>query len=267
MPGFLAVLFECRATAVLVLFLFGVVGADAWAAECRKVRIIGHEDWPPVSYLPADGREMAGVSYDLARRIFGRMGIAVDTSAKTPWKRALRQLQHGEVDVVTGATYSDERTKFGAYSKGYMQFQSVAVVRKDRVFKLERLDDLIPFVGVMGHGDYHGPEFEDFAGAHLTITRQSSVRNTLKMVLRERADYAVLSEVNYRLQGIRHGFMDLTKSLPMPIPGNWVLMLISKASPCVKLLPEINRLIAEARDSGFVEDRVAFHIEEIAGTK
>ena len=227
----LPVLFDLRVTAVLAFFLLSISGADVWASECRTVRMVGHEDWPPISYLPADSHEMAGVSYDLARRIFGLMGVSVVVSAKTPWKRALRQLEHGEVDVITGATYSDERTKFGEFSKGYLQFRSVAVVRKGRDFRLDNLDDLIPFVGVMGHGDYHGPQFEDFARAHLTITRQSTVRNTLKMVLRKRADYAVLSEVNYRLQGTRHGFMDMTKALPMPIPGNGILIVNAGVKP------------------------------------
>ena len=262
-----AILFSCRPIAVFAFFLLSVIGTDVWASECKRVRVVGHEDWPPVSYLPADSQVMAGVSYDLAHRIFGQLGIPVVVSKQTPWKRALYQLQHGELDVITGAVYSVERTKFGTFSNDYMQIKSVAVVRKERPFKLESLDDLIGFVGVMGHGDYHGAEFGNFAKARLTITRQSSVQSILKMVSRERADYAVMSEINYRIQGTRHGFMDETKILPIPITGIGAKIMISNGSPCVSLLPEINRLIAEARNNSFVDARITFHVEKIAGTK
>jgi len=249
--------------AITLCFLL-IMPPIATAAECTKLSAIGHPDWQPISYLGDEGKVMEGVSYDLFRHVAQQLSIPVTFSPKTPWKRVLFQLEAGKVDAITAAFYSEKRAQFGGYTDSYLEFGLVAVVKRGRDIKIDKLEDMIGLNGIATLGDYYGAEFEDFAKGNLKIVRgQMPDQSMFEMIVQKHVDFTNLSDVNFLLKSAKHGYRDKLKAIPLPVKRNTTHILISKKSPCIGLVGKINRIISEARKSGMVDRAVKRYIEKI----
>jgi len=188
----------------LALFVSSPISAD----ECRKIVAAGHPDWQPVSFLDEKQKTMIGVSYELLEDYARQLSLPIEIRPKTPWKRVMRELEKGDIDIVTEAFFSDERASFADFSDSYMEFSLVAVVGKNRDFTIKSLDDLIPLSGVATLGDYYGAAFENYAKEKkLNINRGSMLDlSTFEMLVLNRVDYTILSDVNFLLKSARHGY-------------------------------------------------------------
>jgi polar amino acid transport system substrate-binding protein len=104
------VLTLCRVVLTLLL-VFVCLGAPA-AAEVipgvtRPVVVGGDRDYPPYEFLDKDGRP-AGFNVDLSRAIGEVMGMRVEFRLGS-WAEMRRALLDGEVDILEGMSFSDER--------------------------------------------------------------------------------------------------------------------------------------------------------------
>ena len=86
------------------LLLRLLIGASLLAPGLAGAACVVSLRWdndPPYSMQLADG-SIGGISVDSARRVLHELGCEVHL-VRLPWARALRELEQGRLDVLTGA--------------------------------------------------------------------------------------------------------------------------------------------------------------------
>lgn len=96
-------------------------------ADC-KLRIRWTED-PPFSLQREDG-SLGGLQVELARAVFGRLGCQL-VWIRLPWARALRDLEHGELDVLMGTLRRPEREPYAWFSQPNRSSRNLLFVRQE----------------------------------------------------------------------------------------------------------------------------------------
>lgn len=95
-------------------------------SEC-ELRV-GWDNWPP--YIELENGQFYGLEYDLLKATTDAAGCSLDM-IQMPWIRALHMLRDGSLDLLYGASYSDERDEFSRYSLPYRQEQFVLVTKNE----------------------------------------------------------------------------------------------------------------------------------------
>ena len=127
-------------TASLCCFAADPVRADTPAPASKKVIIVGGDrDYPPYEFIDKDGQP-AGYNVDLTRAIAEVMGMRVEFRLGT-WSDMRYALQTGQVDVLPGMSYSEERTKEVDFSLPHTIVNHAIFARRDSPV-VNSLDDL-----------------------------------------------------------------------------------------------------------------------------
>jgi len=85
-------------------------------AECEKT--LRWDDDPPFSMQAADG-SVVGIDMDINRAVLERLGCQVKLR-KLPWARALKELELGRLDILSGAFRRPERELYAHFSGVYL---------------------------------------------------------------------------------------------------------------------------------------------------
>jgi polar amino acid transport system substrate-binding protein len=91
-----------------------------------KLRLVA-DAWPPFTDA---GMVNGGLATELVTTALERAGYA-SSFEQTPWARAMLGLGEGRYDIIVNAWYSEERTRLGEFSGGYLVNRIVFIKRKD----------------------------------------------------------------------------------------------------------------------------------------
>ncbi len=250
----------CTILVLLVSFFWmmqSVVLADS--QNCKSVRINGSSEWYPVSMFSEDTQELHGLALDVAREVFRRLNTPVTVEPKAPWKRMLHQLGNGDLDILLGAYWTQERAHTYRYTDPIFKDEIAVFVRKGQEFPLDELDDLIGLVGLRPLGGSYGEEFDLFAKKYLFF-HEVAEDHVLNLFASGRADYVVLG----RFDGVHDlreaGELDRIVDLPWPVSSNNVHFMLSNISPCNSLLEDINKVIRDLHEEGFIKELEAQYL-------
>lgn len=102
---------------LLCLITFAVLARQAEALDdgrsipgiFRPVKVGGDRDYPPYEFLDKDGKP-AGFNVDLTRAVCEAMGMQVEFRLGA-WAGERQALMDGDLDILQGMTYSDERAQ------------------------------------------------------------------------------------------------------------------------------------------------------------
>ncbi|MFN2312165.1 MAG: transporter substrate-binding domain-containing protein [Spirochaetia bacterium] len=94
----------------------------------RNIIVGGDHNYPPFEYLDNEGNP-AGYNVDMIHAIAREMGLNVEIRLG-PWTQITTMLEHGEIDLIQGMTYSAERDKFFDFSQAHTVHQHVAIARQ-----------------------------------------------------------------------------------------------------------------------------------------
>lgn len=130
----------------LLLLLFSLCAAGAGADSLgrggtgRRVVVVGGDfNYPPYEFVDHDGKP-AGFNVELTRAIAEVMGFKVEISLG-PWDGMRRALEQGDVDILQGMAFSQERTSEVDFSTPHaLLFQSIWIRRDDR--RIRSIDDV-----------------------------------------------------------------------------------------------------------------------------
>jgi polar amino acid transport system substrate-binding protein len=167
------------------------VAVDVPAARAPAGRpiVVGADPaYPPYEYLDRDGRP-AGCNVDLTRAIADVMGMQVEFRFG-PWAEMRRALLAGEIDVLQGITFSEERARTLDFSSPHAIVHHAIFARKET-----------PPVRELG--DLAGHEVLVFGGGIMdeALTRRGDVRlvrtgnpaDALRALAAGRGDYVALA--------------------------------------------------------------------------
>ena len=120
-----------RATCWLIGGLLLAAGAGGEPTEGLLGPIVVgiDEDFPPYEFVDESGRP-AGFAVDLFRAVAARQGIEFEIRAG-PWAKIRRQLESGEIDIVTGMVRTDAREETLDFTAPTVVVEYAGFVRSD----------------------------------------------------------------------------------------------------------------------------------------
>lgn len=242
---------------VLVLGLLGVTGVVSGKEDSKPSRALiasGHPEWPPVMFR--EGKEIVGAGPELVRKIFGDLGIQLEVPYSGPWEDVLSEAKTGKIDLVVAAYKTKEREESFVYSDPYTIDPLVVFVASDKTFKFATSSDLLGKSGVGLIGDSYGQKFDNYSAAHLHLRRVQTVAEAFDLIVNHQADYFINSLYAGELE-IKKNKRTQIVNLPIFVSEQNFYIMISKKSPFVQYIPDVNRLIKKYKKDGTVDRLVA----------
>lgn len=236
------------------LFLLGLAACSSPAPQ-RPLVASGHPDWPPVMFREGDREDGAGPA--LAKLIFDDLGIPSEFKYMGLWDEVQAKARTGEVDVLVAAYKTKAREEYMVYADAYVTDPLALYVKRGQTFTFEKYEDLIGKKGVGTVGDSYGQEFDDYIGAKLNFVRTNTDREAFDLVASGQADYFVCSLYSGHEELRKENRTGEFTYLKHFLAEEPFYITISKQSPYVKYLPEINRLIQKYKADGTVEKLMA----------
>lgn len=227
---------------LLTGLFFCLLPLIAVAQEARIVTV-GINHAPPYRVVTDHG--VTGLYVDIFNEIANRIDWQV-RYVEAPFRRVLRMMEEGKVDVMLGPLKSDEREQM-------MSFVA-AVYPPERKLFFYRSDEH----RIMGYDDLRGKKIGVLSGAkyfdrfdndkELVTEPISRYENLMKMLEKDRVDVVIAPELVGRYTVNQLG-ADVSVS-PYQVPGEHSYIAISRASPLISQQDEINRAFEQMRVEG-----------------
>ncbi|HMK44685.1 MAG TPA: transporter substrate-binding domain-containing protein [Dissulfurispiraceae bacterium] len=193
---------------VLFLVLSAAAVAAGQSNDGENLIVVGgNSAYPPYEYIDKDGKP-AGFVVDLTHEIAKVMGFEVRIVLGESWTDMRTALEQGEIDILQGISYSEERDKILDFSPphSYISHSIFAHKHAKPVHSLEELrgHDVV----LLGRGIMH----DSFAqsGIQINVVPAATIAEALKMLASGRYDYAVLATLPARYTLDALGIDDVT---------------------------------------------------------
>ena len=122
-----------RLYALLVLLCVSVV------SHAQPLKVCTNE-WPPYTML--EEGQVRGIDADLLHLVLTNLGISYDITLE-PWRRCLRKMNDGKLDILLDAFYSDERAKTMIFPNEPMAESAMVLFHaRARPYTINSVDDL-----------------------------------------------------------------------------------------------------------------------------
>ncbi len=240
-----------RVAVALALLAAGIVPAAAQ----QTVSLVG-DPWPPYVNGKLGEYAESGVAVEIVNRVFAQIDGAEARFPLIPWKRALHEVEHGHSDGIAILLKTEERERYLEYSvplvTGYQLVWSVADDNGE-IFEWNSIADLHgKRVGAVEGYSYGADIDAAFASGVITPVRGPSVENLFAMLVAGRVDLVLENDaVGYELARNYPG-IDI-RPARRPTNAETFYLGLSKKSPAVRLLPQINRAITRLQDTGVID--------------
>jgi polar amino acid transport system substrate-binding protein len=215
------------------------------------------ETWPPFRIADEKSRgSFSGIDIDLIRRIEARLGIQIEIQHH-PWARSLEMLRNGQVDMITGVAYSEERAEYLAYvPTSYASVQPVFYVRKGNAGQVRTYDDLYgKSIGQSIHSLYFEPYNSD---PRLTKVDLSTEPQIIRMLSLGRLDLAIGTDPNIAWDIAQLGLRDSLEHTSYTPPVKTELFIaFSRKSKVLGLVGAFDAAVADMKGDGTIDAIVA----------
>lgn len=236
---------------VLCLFAFNTF------ADCKvKVRVV--KNYRPEYYQDEKGN-WAGMAVELAQVLVNEAKCE-PIYVNLPWKRALKSMQDGKVDLLLNLSITDERKEYMYFIGPQRDETSILVVKKDSDFKINSLEDLkkLPRDVALVRGTFYGKAFDDkFKNDPIFAKKMHFTNNTKQLVgmLDKGRVSAFIDDrypIVYRIKTDESykGF----KIHPFHVNQDWVYFGLSKKSVSKELLVRLQTAYDQAKSKGKFEE-------------
>ncbi|WP_417551610.1 substrate-binding periplasmic protein [Marinomonas fungiae] len=248
--------------AVILALSLLLSNAAIWAAESQSpaaqathltVRLCGTTAYPPNSWIAPSGR-VEGVNAMVVRTLMAKFGITVDDQQNSNWQRCLKEIELGNVDVLTGFR-NEQRAQ-------YMAYLDTPIVKEDinlfypanQPVEFQGWESLTGLrVGVL-MGDSFGDRADAALNQYLSLEWVSSQHQNLLKLADNRLDVVPMGRLSGQLQIDALGLTEKIGSTATDVSDYWYVG-ISKKSPLMQWYPELNRALAELlSDATFVSE-------------
>jgi len=234
----------------LILFL-SLFSSMSYAQEPASA--CGHHDYPPWNWKK--DQKIVGVCAEVVETLFGKLGVKVDLSYVGPWKRCLKNLEAGQVDINICSFINPKREQYSKFITTPMGYNENAIfVKKGNEFTFNKWSDLKKKHGVMMIGVSIGKEFDHFLEENINITRVGSNRQVFGLLGLDRADFAPYGRYSGRVMlrsiGLHNNFTDLAT----PVLDGKLYVSMSNKSKHLALLPLIELFMQQPTYNDWVNE-------------
>lgn len=228
------------ALATLLLLTASCFGAE-------KVIVSGNMYSAPVMWEKS--KQIVGIGPELIKKIFTELNIEYTLEDLGKWDEVQELARGGSVDVIVSAYQNKDRLTYLDFTEPYFPQPVVLVVPVETKFKFDTWNDLKNKKGATHFGESYGQKFDTFMEHHLDIKR-AKMKRCFDLLDLGMVDYIVIDF----FQGLNYIHMlrrvDSVKIVKQPITVEHISIAISKTSPLVKRIPEINAKIQELKKDG-----------------
>jgi len=241
----------CHITSILLLLTASLPGA-----ELKEIHLGGF-NYPP--FYTKKNEVACGVGVELAHELFKRMNIKPSVLIY-PMSRLLYKMKSGQTDGALFLLKTSERSKYLRYSIPIMTIPGQLWSAAGRQGGAIELKDIGKYRVGVTQGYSYGEKFDSLLKKLNTASAYSDYAN-YKLLLAGKIDVFPGNELVAKSLFKTH--RELNKKF---IHGkssfvNWEFhMVVSKKSPLIKLLPEINKHIADLRNEGVIDAIVSKYI-------
>lgn len=179
-----------------LIFLFLILAINnPYASELPYVNkgviiVGGNSAYPPYEFLDKDGNP-TGFLVELTRAIAEEQGFEVVIHLGDSWADMRKALERGEIDILQGISYSEERTKIMDFSPPH-SFVSHSIFAHEKAPPVHSLDELRgKDVILLERGIMH--DFFIQKGFQSNIIPAPTVAEAIKLLSTGRYNYAVLA--------------------------------------------------------------------------
>ncbi|MBR2265014.1 MAG: transporter substrate-binding domain-containing protein [Firmicutes bacterium] len=211
--------------------------------ERGYITIATEGNWAPWTYHDEDDN-LVGLDIEIGQLIADGLGVKADFK-ETNWDSILAGVSSGRFDIAcNGVGYSEERAQSFTFSDPYVYDRTVLVVRDDNT-------DITSFEDLAGKNTTNSPNSlyaQQALDLGAEVTYVDTLNETLSMVIDGRADATLNAEVSI------NDYMKEHPDAPLKVvckgQGAPIAYPVMKDPSTDTLIAEINRILAEARDSG-----------------
>ena len=247
---------------VLTAALLMVLVFPAWAQQGTETVepltiIVGANHAPP--YRIIENGERTGLYVEIFEEIAERLGWEVHYR-EAPFRRVLRMVQQGEVDVMLGPLETEERSEL-------IEFVAPAFPPERRLFfylnkehRIERYADLYGrAIGVLEGASYF-PRFDD--DEDLLKEPAPRYENLMLMLQKGRVEVVIAPEL-VGLYAVEKLGLDVEVS-PFFVPGERSYIAVAKNSPVIQYADDIRAALKLIEMEGIHEDLVLKYLDRAA---
>ncbi len=242
-----------------LLFFARPVVADS----CEK-RVRFSND-APFTFLE-NGR-VVGIDADMIRSVLKGLDCE-PVFIELPWARALKMLEQGKIDIVSGAFKTPEREQYAHYSSIPQYSPNVLFVKAEKLksLQIDNLLDLIDTEFTLGAQiDVHyGPDYETLANSesfkkniHLNANRES----LWKMLDLGRIDGLIADEITGRLELKKLGLQHRIKRTHIIVSQAPSFVIFSKAAVEKGFVEKFDRELSSMQEEGSIESIKRFYLD------
>lgn len=245
----------CAAVAALWALHILLCPPCALAARRAQLRFV-HLPTPPLN-VGTFGDEARGVAPDICREVLGRLAQPY-TYTLLPPDLLLQQLRSGEADGICVLRKSNDRETLLLFSeplytsREYVYFNPV---RTPDFTWSSLAKGACLVVGLVENFTYDGALLEALAASQARLVRFASTAVLLRSLAAGTVDAAIT--VKTLAEGIlsrEPSLLPLVRAWPEPVACSETYIAISRQSPAVELLPQINAAIRELQHNGTMRE-------------
>ena len=245
---------------VVFLAIFAVTALSGCGLNKNTLVASGHPEWAPI--MSQSGDKIVGVGPELVEKIFNQLGIKAESNFTGSWDVVQAKARTGEVDVLAAAYKTNERETYMDYSAAYVKDPIAVFVNKENKFSYAKWDDLINKKGVATIGDSYGQEFDDYIASKLNVARVETVKQAFDMLAENQADYFLYALYSGNSEIKKQNFANKIEALPEYASTEDFYITISKKSPYVKYLAQVNEFIEKYKADGTIDALVKKYQED-----
>ncbi|TPE54116.1 transporter substrate-binding domain-containing protein [Maribrevibacterium harenarium] len=213
--------------------------AQAVPLEQLTVRICGTPAYPPVSWVDRSGR-VTGLNAQVIKALLEPLGVTVDDQQNSNWRRCLKEVELGNVDVISGFK-TEPRQQF-------LNYLSTPIINED-IYLYYPIDKPIHFqswqdlaglrVGIL-MGDSFGDEADEALRHYPNLEFVSKQDQNILKLVDARLDAVPMGKLSGQLDIRRLGVEGKLGYTATDVSDYWYVA-ISKHSPLMEHFAELDQ--------------------------
>jgi len=231
---------------------------------CETMSVGGADGWEPITYIDRDGRQ-TGLAIDILHEYAAQNGIHLDLMLDIPWSRSLQMLSKGEIDVIAGAYFTQERERIYAYSVPFAFDDVMVFQHRQNRFPITSIHDLIGHRGARPQGGSYGDYIDHYAVNSLDMIYSPTGNRIFDVLMNGRADYVMLGRYDGMTNVYKNNLEGVIEPAEPPLARNEVFLMFSRESPCARHIAEINLMIDKLKQNGILEQWTTGHLRGAMG--
>lgn len=225
--------------------------------ENQDTLIGGWYEWKPYQFKTdtINGHKLTGLDIDLTNAITKKIGIKIEYD-EIGWIIHQQDLAFGNIDIASGATYTDTRSKYAYFSIPYRHEENSLFVLNDsdKTIHIDNIDNFLSQIrsqkfkiGVVKGYIYANTQINVFISDTINddiVIQYDNDREAIAALLNEDIDGMIAGRLVVAYELLQAGIAHQVHEIPLNI-STPVHFMFSKESVPLELVDQFNNVITE----------------------